>query len=184
MKKSIVAVVAAVTLVAVAEEQKPFMPQQRRGNPQFMRGEGLMSGPILRMALNEQVMEMIGVDEAQKAKLEELAKADKQGDARMKLRNEVMRDAMERQAKLLEAEKIDETAVMSSIDEVFELRKEMAKEQTRRLIALRAVLSAEQIGKIREKMKQRAGGEPRRNREERRRGAPQPSEVKTAEQGD
>ena len=43
---------------------------------------------------------------------------------------------------------------MKAIDEVFELRKEMAKEQAKRVIAVKSILTPEQIAKAHEEMKQ------------------------------
>ena len=58
-----------------------------------------------------------------------------------------------KQLDLMKAEKIDEAAVMAAIDEVFELRKAMAKEQAKRLIAVKTVLTPEQVAKAHEEMK-------------------------------
>ena len=53
-------------------------------------------------------------------------------------------------------------AVMSAIDELFDLRKEMAKTQTKRVIAVKALLTSEQLEKAVEEL--------RKVREEKRRG--------------
>ena len=42
---------------------------------------------------------------------------------------------------------------MKAIDEVFELRKQMAKDQVRRVIEIKTILTPEQIAKAREEMK-------------------------------
>ena len=62
-------------------------------------------------------------------------------------------EATMRQFELMKADKIDEAAVMKAIDEVFELRKEMAKAQVKRVIAVKSVLTPEQIEKAREEVK-------------------------------
>ena len=62
-----------------------------------------------------------------------------------------------KQLELMKADKIDEAAVMKAIDEVFELRKEMAKEQIRRVIAVKSILTSEQIAKAREAVKSMSG---------------------------
>ena len=62
-----------------------------------------------------------------------------------------------RQVELMKAEKVDEAAVMKAIDEVFELRKQMAKEQVKRVIEIKSILTPEQIAKAREEMKNAFG---------------------------
>ena len=120
-----------------------------------------MMDPIVRIATNPQMSEKLGLSDEQKAKLKELrGNGRTNGEAQKKVR-----EATERQAKLLNADKIDEAAVMKAVDEVFELRKEMAKEQIRRVIAMKSVLTPEQIAKAREAVKsmsgQRNGRSPR-----------------------
>ena len=81
-----------------------------------------------------------------------------------------------KQFELMKAEKVDEAAVMKAIDEVFELRKQMAKEQVRRVIEIKSILTPEQIAKAREEMRANfaaRGGRPdgpRGGREGRRHG--------------
>ena len=88
-----------------------------------------------------------------------------------------VREATKRQFDLMKAEKVDEAAVMKAIDEVFELRKQMAKEQVQRVIEIKAILTPEQIAKAREEMKagfaargDRGPRGPRGDREGRRHG--------------
>lgn len=63
-----------------------------------------------------------------------------------------LREAMDRQMKLMQAEKINEAEVMASVDEVFELRRSMAKEQMKRIINVKSILTPEQIKKAHEQM--------------------------------
>ena len=81
-----------------------------------------MADPIVRIATNPQMSEKLGLSDEQKAKLKELRG---RGRANGELQKKV-REATEKQARLLNAEKIDEAAAMNAVDEVFELRKEMA----------------------------------------------------------
>lgn len=104
------------------------------------RGPGSME-PVLRAALNPKLAEKLGVTEEQAAKLKALA--DEKGNQREL--NEKIRKGMERQAELLKAEKIDEAAVMAVLDEVWAARKEIAKRQTKRVIAVRSILTSEQV---------------------------------------
>ena len=64
---------------------------------------------------------------------------------------------MDRQAELRAAEKIDESAVMATMDEVFAARKEVAKLQMKRLIAVKSILSPEQIKATTEALKSLKG---------------------------
>ena len=105
--------------------------------------------PVVRAALNPKAAEKLGITEEQVAKL----KALEDGKGEMKELQEKVRKGMERQAELMKAEKIDEAAVMASLDEVWAARKEIAKKQTARLISVKSILSDEQIRKAREVLK-------------------------------
>ena len=109
--------------------------------------------PVLRAAQNPKLAEKLGITAEQVARLKALA--DEKGS--MKELQEKVRKGMERQAELLKAGTVDEAAVMAALDEVWEARKAIAKRQTQRLIAVRKVLSEEQIGKVREAMKAMRG---------------------------
>ena len=54
---------------------------------------------------------------------------------------------MDRQAELLKADVIDEVAILAAVDECFELRKSEMKDQLKRLIAARTILTPEQFAK-------------------------------------
>ena len=120
--------------------------------------------PILRVVSNPKIAEKLALTDEQKAKLKEVAESSKAGRESQKK----MRDATQRQFELMKADKIDEAAVMKAIDEVFDLRKEMAKEQAKRVIAVKSILTPEQIAKLREETAKT--GEPPMRRQ--RRGGP------------
>ena len=120
-----------------------------------------MMDPIVRIATNPQMSEKLGISDEQKTKLKELKSGGRNSETQKKVR-----EATERQAELLNADKIDEAAVMKAVDEVFELRKEMAKEQIRRVIAVKSILTSEQIAKALEAVKSMSG--PRDERSPRR----------------
>ena len=149
MKKLMVVVAAALCCAAFA--QGPEGGPRRGFAP---HGGGMMMNPmmdpIVRMVNNPKFAEKIGLTDEQKAKLKELNKAPARGEEQSK-----MRDAMKRQAQLLSADKIDEAAVMATIDEVFELRKQTAKAQVKRVIAVKSVLTPEQVKKAKEEMSKR-----------------------------
>ena len=123
---------AALTLAAVAQDPAPDKAHQVPA--------GALD-PIVRAALNPKVSKKIGLTEEQQAKLRAVA-GDKDV---LKTLQEKVRKGMSRQAELVAAEKIDEPAVMKALDEVFEARREVAKYQMRRLIAVKSILTPEQI---------------------------------------
>ena len=105
------------------------------------RGAGPSVEPIVQMVRNPKMVEKLGFTEEQVAKLKAI------GDSREALKElqAKVRQGSERQAELLKAEKIDEAAVMAAVDEVWNAKREIAKIQTKRVIAVRSVLSPEQV---------------------------------------
>ena len=153
MKSLIVVAVAALSCVAFADGpeggQRPEGPRRGLGPRD---GFGPMMGgvdPIVRMVSNPAVAEKIGLSDEQKAKLKEL-KGDSEANRESQKK---MREATMKQLELMKAEKIDEAAVMAAIDEGFELRKAMAKAQAKRVIAVKSVLTPEQVKKAHEEMR-------------------------------
>ena len=123
---------AALTLAAVAQDPAPDKAHQVPA--------GALD-PIVRAALNPKVSKKIGLTEEQQAKLRAVA-GDKDV---LKTLQEKVRKGMSRQAELVAAEKIDEAAVMAALDDVFAARKEVAKHQMKRLIAVKSILTPDQI---------------------------------------
>ena len=123
-------------------------------NGQLPRGgmnAALPSDPAVMAVLNPRVAKKIGLTEEVQAKIK--AEVAKSREANKALQ-EKTRAAMQRQAELMKAATIDEGAVMGAIDELFELRKEMAKVQTRSVIAVKALLTPEQLQQALEGMKE------------------------------
>ena len=155
MKSLIIVAVAALSCVAFADGGPEVGARPEGGRRGFGPREGgmgpMMGGmdPIVRMVSNPAVAEKIGLSDEQKAKLNEL-KGDKEAN---RAAQDKVRAATLKQVELMKAEKIDEGAVMAAIDEVFELRKAMAKEQAKRVIAVKSVLTPEQVKKAHEEMK-------------------------------
>ena len=145
--------VLAATLAFAAFAECPSEPCPKR--PPMMMGAGA-SDPLIRAVMNPKVAEKIGLSAEQK---EALKAAQPVRGANRELQAKV-RAGTSRQVELLKAEKIDEAAVMAAIDEVFEARKEMAKEQTRRMIAVRSILTPEQVSKALESMRDVCGRGP------------------------
>ena len=175
MKKLMMIGVAALSCVALAQEPEgpkgglgatPQRPENGPRAPRMssrmsergMMGGGMMGNDQAIMAvMNPKIAEKIGLDDATQLKIKEI-------DINLRKTNRELqkktREAMEKQVKLMKEAKVDEAAVMSAIDELFDLRKEMAKAQTKRLIAVKALLTPEQLEKAVE--------EQRKMREERR----------------
>lgn len=164
MKKLMMVLVAAMGFTVLAEEMKcPEGCPCEGGRPNHDRGMfaergkmmnddkgGMFGDPAVMAVFNPRIAEKIGLDEKVR---EELGKID--GNSRQKLKGlkEELRAAMEKQAKLMRAEKIDEEAVMAAIDELFGLRKKIAKTQTKRVIKVKALLTPEQLRKAVKEMR-------------------------------
>lgn len=168
MKCSIMLAAAMIAVVTFGQDA----PKRNMGRFRPM-GEGFAADPIARMVSNPRFAEKLNLTEEQKAKLEELNKTQRENG---KVNRAKMGEAMKRQMDLMNAEEIDESKVMASIDEVFALRCAMAKDQVKRVIAVKNILTPEQIKKaneIKAEFRDRGGrrpeagekGRPRRNAE-------------------
>ena len=153
MKSLMMMVAAAVSLASLAQGPAAGCAACSRGGRAEKTGAPSIE-PVLRAATNAKLAEKAGISEEQVAKLKAIA--DEKGA--LKTLHEKVRKGTERQVELLKAEKIDEAAVMAAIDETWDAKKEVAKYQTKRLIAVKSILSAEQIEKIRDALKAKRGG--------------------------
>ena len=147
-------VLAAAVASAAFAEEPAGKPAAGRGDrktairPGAMRGERMGGGfgfadPFMRLAVNPQLAEKLGLSEEQKAKLKEIA-AGRGADRDVQKR---IRRAMEKQAELLKSPTVTEAEAFAVVEELFEARKAAAKEQVKRMLAARAVLTPEQIAK-------------------------------------
>lgn len=152
MKKLMMMAVAVLCCAAMAQESERRGPRPE-GPHGGMRHHEIGMDPIVFAIGRPQFAEKLGLSDEQKAKLKGVADRVKGGRDNMKR----VREATMRQIELMKAEKIDEAAVMKSIDEVFDLRKQMAKEQVKRVIEIKSILTPEQIAKAREEMKKSFG---------------------------
>ena len=158
MKKLMMMVAVALVGAAFAQAPRENGPRPGHGGPH----PGM--APIERMVANPKMAEKLGITQEQREKIDAAAKAGREKSAELQKK---VGEAMKKQFALLEAEQIDEAAVMAAIDEVFELRKEIAKTQTRRVIAVRTILTPEQIKQGLEQVKaMREKNGPRRPRAE------------------
>ena len=135
MKSLVFALVAVVASAAFADG-----PKMRQHAP----AESM--DPIIRAVQNPKIAAKLGLSEEQTAKLKTLA----EGQEELKGLQEKVRKGMEWQAELLKSKKVDKAAVMSALDEVWAARKEIAKRQMSRLIAVKSILTDEQVAKVRE----------------------------------
>lgn len=135
---------AVATLCCVALAAPPEGGASHNGTGPGNGAMGSVRDPILRMVSNPKIAEKLSLSEDQRAKLKEIRKASEANRGAQKK----IREASKKQAELMKAAKIDEAAVMAAIDEVFEARKAMAKAQTKRIIAVKSILTPEQIEKF------------------------------------
>ncbi len=154
MKMLVAAAVAAIAFSVLAEAPAGGEEPRRRRPPMGQRfrpdGAQMLADPVMRAVMTPGVAEKIGLNDEQKTKLREVVLL--RGASR-ELQDKI-RKGTSRQNELLLAEKIDEAAVMAAIDEVFDARREIARDQARRLIAVKSILTPEQVSKALEAMKE------------------------------
>lgn len=161
MKKLMMVMAAAFSVVAFAQgpQSGPGRgPRRGPGGMGDMGGSG-MHNPAVMAVMNPQVAEKLGLSAEVQAKLKKL---DEDSRKTLKDLQQKLRPIIDRQAMLMQKTDVDEAAVMQAIDELFDLRKEMAKVQTRRMIAVKASLTPDQLAKALEEVKK--VHEERRNR--------------------
>ena len=134
-----------------------FGPGGRGG---FGMNEGGSLGFLVPLLQKPETAAKIGLSEE---KAQALAAAFADLDAQLKAVNGKLPAAFKRQAETLEATPVDEAAVLAAVNEVWDLRREVALLQTRKVLAIRASLTAEQIEKARAILKEewRSFGERR-----------------------
>lgn len=159
MKKILMMATMVFACVAMAQgtaEGRGF----RRGPGGHGFGPGMAGAggdPAVMAVMNPNVAKKIGLSDELRAKIREAGSASRDEiDAKQKK----MRECMDRQAELMKAPKIDEAAVMAVVDELFNVRRDMAKLQVKRIIAVKALLTPQQLAAALEEVK--------RMREERR----------------
>jgi len=147
MKKLIAFATLALSVAALAAGPKDGPKKPGPRGP--MEGP---SDPVVQMVTNPKMAEKIGLSEEQQKKIKEIGKESRNGMDEMRKQ---LKETMKKQAELLKAEKVDEAAVMAEIDKAFDIRKEMAKRQTRRVIQIKAILTPEQVEKALTAVKER-----------------------------
>ena len=149
-----------------------FGPRHEGGRP----GPGGFGGPgggalgfVVPLLQKPETAAKIGLSEEKAAAL---AATFADLDAQIKAAGEKIPAAVKRQADALEAAEIDEAEVLAAVNEVWDLRREVALLQTRKLVAVKTTLDADQIAKARKLLREawkdfgdrgpREGGGPRR----------------------
>jgi Spy/CpxP family protein refolding chaperone len=122
----------------------------------------------MRMAENPRVRQALGLTDEQVGRLHtisvEAQKASVQTRADMELRHIELRE-------LMRAENPDQSAIMAKLDEVNALQGKMEKQRVQTMLSARAVLTPEQIKKVKTFMENRgAEGGPGREQGMQRRG--------------
>ena len=179
-------VLAGTALVCWAEEGAPQGPGTGQGQHQWGDGqrafaeggrfgrEGRMGGPgegsmgwqrggrggfggggLLRLAENPHVRQYLGLTDEQVSHLHQIGldarKAGVQMRADMELRHIEL-------GELIRADNPDHDAIMQKLDEVNALRGKMEKQRVEAMLSARAVLTSEQIKKVKTFMENRGAG--------------------------
>ena len=162
MKTLVLTFAAVLATVAFAQEQSSgdgAKPERRHMRAMGPRGDRMPMGPmmmdpILRMVSNPQAAAKLGLTDEQVAKLKELSKGRENDRETQK----AIRKFVDRQMELLAADKIDEVAVMATVDEICEARRAAMKDQLKRTIAARSILTPEQLAKAKAMVGEFRGG--------------------------
>lgn len=118
--------------------ERPWLRKDRRPEPDM---ENAMLVGILD---NKKMSEDILLTAEQRSNLEA---AFKTADSELETTGKKLDEAVKKQADAVKAENPDTDAVMAQVDEVWKLRGEIAKIQTRKMLALRKELTAEQLAR-------------------------------------
>lgn len=119
-----------------------------------MRDQGGSLGFLAPLLKNPEAAAKIGLTEEQS---QALAATIADLDAQLAAVHDKLPAAFEKQARLLEADPVDEAAILAAVNEAWDLRREVALLQTRKVIAIRAALGPEQIEKARALLKEEFG---------------------------
>ena len=163
MKKSMMMMLVSVAVVTMAQDNAAT-PRQRgtgagtQGQPPAAmanRGAGggmaLQDGMLLALLETPRIADAIGLTDEQK---EDLKAINEKFDGPMsELRQKQDATAQKQTAALRDAEATEE-AILAAIDEAGAARTAFAKEQTRKMLAVRAKLTPEQLEKARQQMQQ------------------------------
>ena len=120
----------------------------------IMSGGDIEGGMLLRLLDNPRIAERINLTAEQRTAITE---AIRDLDAQLEALRPRLDEAIKVQTALLGELKPDETRLMNAVDEAWSLRTEVAKIQTKKLLALRSKLTDEQLEQVRGMMAGPAG---------------------------
>ena len=129
-------------------------PEGRRDGPGFRRpemAEGGRFGLLVPLLRQPDTAAKIGLSEEKAA---ELAQTFAEIQEQLRAARDKMPEAMKHQTEALEAAEIDEEAVLAAAGEVWDLRREVALLQTRQIVAIRKTLTADQLAKAEQLLRQ------------------------------
>ena len=121
------------------------------GAPGFGMPEGGRLGFLVPLLQQPETAAKIGLPEDKAAAL---AATFADLDAQMKVVNEKLPAAFKAQAEALGADTVDEAAALAAVNAVWDLRREVALLQTRKVLAIRSTLDAEQLKKAEKLLRQ------------------------------
>jgi Spy/CpxP family protein refolding chaperone len=147
MKHLIIFAILAFSMMSFAQSPAPSngkAPNMKKELSNRFNHQMRMLKMLPRVIESPEVVEKLGITAEQ---IEKLKKVGKNKDE-FKALEEKMRAADEKQFALFLSDNVDEVAVMMVIDEMSEVKKEIAKAKARELLSIKSVLTPEQLSKF------------------------------------
>ena len=147
MKHLIIFAILAFSMMSFAQSPAPSNGKARNMKNELSNrfNHQMRMLKILPHAIKSpEVVEKLGITAEQ---IEKLKKVGKNKDE-FKALEEKMRAADEKQFALFLSDQVDEVAVMMVIDEMSEVKKEIAKAKAREILSIKSVLTREQFSKL------------------------------------
>lgn len=147
MKHLIIFAILAFSMMSFAQSPAPAngkAPNMKKELSNRFNHQMRMLKMLPHAIKSAEVVEKLGITAEQ---IEKLKKVGKNKDE-FKALEEKMRAADEKQFALFLSDQVDEVAVMMVIDEMSEVKKEIAKAKARELLSIKSVLTPEQLSKL------------------------------------
>lgn len=147
MKHLIIFAILAFSMMSFAQSPAPAngkAPNMKKELSNRFNHQMRMLKMLPHAIKSAEVVEKLGITAEQ---IEKLKKVGKNKDE-FKALEEKMRAADEKQCALFLSDQVDEVAVMMVIDEMSEVKKEIAKAKARELLSIKSVLTPEQLSKF------------------------------------
>lgn len=130
------------------------------GGPEMGRGPGGDREPPLEMLIgrmieNPEAVKKLGLSEEQINALKDSLKQLREEQESL---HEQMRTAAEEQVKLLQADTVDEAALMAAVEKTGAIRTEIAKLRVKGMLLVKKTLTADQVAQVKELIRNRMGG--------------------------